>query len=250
MNVEFSQQANLYLDEYKNALVEQYGRSEERANELKQQMEGEIRAKAFNANGLPVCQYTKLGQKKDAKGNCLNQNLRFLQYMSKSTKSTWGVSVICDMEHDIATVHRILHSSYITESSSKWILLKEFVNRNTMRNKIMKMKRIRFNESTDDMAELRKYLDDFADATIEASKKDFDDPKCNQSIESTRTNVIDYVMGLGLSYDRVASRELDDVYYAAFNFATRPTENFRKSLEDSKILFLHLIKHSLRNEEN
>ena len=33
----------MYLDEYKNALVEQYGRSEERANELKQQMEGEIR---------------------------------------------------------------------------------------------------------------------------------------------------------------------------------------------------------------
>ena len=50
MNVEFSQQANLYLDEYKNALVEKYGRSEERANELKQQMDGEIRAKAFNAN--------------------------------------------------------------------------------------------------------------------------------------------------------------------------------------------------------
>ena len=48
-----------------------------------------------------------------------------------------------------------------------------------MRIKIMKMKRIRFNESTYDMAELRKYLDDFADATIEASKKDFDDPKCN-----------------------------------------------------------------------
>ena len=49
MKVEFPQQANLYLDEYNNALVEQYGRSEERANELKQQMEGEIRAKAFNA---------------------------------------------------------------------------------------------------------------------------------------------------------------------------------------------------------
>ena len=44
--------------------------------------------------------------------------------------------------------------------------------------------------------------------------------------------------------------ELDDVYYAAFNFATRPTENSRESLEDSKVLFLHLIKHSLRNEEN
>ena len=64
------------------------------------------------------------------------------------------------------------------------------------------------------------------------------------------TNVIDCVKGLGLSYDRVASRNLEDVYYAAVNFATRPTENYRKALEDSKFLFLNLIKHSLRNEEN
>ena len=44
--------------------------------------------------------------------------------------------------------------------------------------------------------------------------------------------------------------ELDDVYYAAFNFACRPTENSRDGLEESKVLFLHLIEHSLRNEEN
>lgn len=57
----------------------------------------------------------------------------------------------------------------VKESNAKLILLSKFVNRNTIRN--IKMKRIRFNESTDDVAELRKYLDDFADATIEASKK-------------------------------------------------------------------------------
>ena len=68
----------MYLDEYKNALVEQYDRSEERADELRQQMEDGIRAKASNADGLPVCRYIKLGQKKDEKGNYVNHNLRFL----------------------------------------------------------------------------------------------------------------------------------------------------------------------------
>jgi len=68
----------LYIEGYRNALVKKYGRTDERANELKQQMEDGIRAKASNADGLPVCQYIKLGQKKDAKGNCVNQNLKFL----------------------------------------------------------------------------------------------------------------------------------------------------------------------------
>ena len=38
----------------------------------------------------------------------------------------WGVSVMCDFEHDVATVHRIVHSSFIKESSMRWIPLQDF----------------------------------------------------------------------------------------------------------------------------
>ena len=115
------------------------------------------------------------------------------------------------------------------------------VNRNTMGNikMKMKMKRIRFNESTDDVAELRKYLDDFADATIEASKKDFKDMKLNSHINLAMSKIIDYIRGIGHRYDIVESMRLDNVYYAAAEFATHPTEDFRKKLEKSKIRFLN-----------
>ena len=157
MNVEFSQQANLSIEGYRNALVEQYGRSEDRANELKQQMEDTIRTRASNADSFPICQDVKLGQQKDGAGNALNKNLRYFKYESPKSHSAWGVSVLCDFENDLAIVYRIVHSSYLTEpppgwkqqsndsqqekvkeSNAKWLLLSKFVNRNTMRNNTMK----------------------------------------------------------------------------------------------------------------
>ena len=157
MNVEFSQQANLSIEGYRNALVEQYGRSEDRANELKQQMEDTIRTRASNADSFPICQDVKLGQQKDGAGNALNKNLRHFKYESPKSHSAWGVSVLCDFENDLAIVYRIVHSSYLTEpppgwkqqsndsqqekvkeSNAKWLLLSKFVNRNTMRNNTMK----------------------------------------------------------------------------------------------------------------
>lgn len=57
----------------------------------------------------------------------------------------WGVSVMCDFEHDVATVHRIVHSSFIKESSMRWIPLQDF-NKQINKVNTMKWKRL-YNES-------------------------------------------------------------------------------------------------------
>lgn len=66
--------------------------------------------------------------------------------------------------------------------------------------------------------------------------------KLNFRINSAMNKVIDCIRGLGQSYGSVAARRLDNVYYAAAEFATHPTEDFKKKLEHSKLRFMNLFE--------
>ena len=144
MIVKLSEEAQFSIQEYRNSLSEpKYNCSKKRIRELCKMMIDTVVKKASNSDSLQVCPYKTLGQEKDKEGNLLKQNLRWFQYKSPSS-STWGVSVLCDFEHDVAIVHRIVHSSFIKESS-KWIPIQDF-NKQIQEENTMKWKRI--NESS------------------------------------------------------------------------------------------------------
>ena len=144
MVVKFSKEAQFSIQEYRDSLSEPpYSCNDDRIHELCKKMIDSIVKKASNADSLQVCPYKILGQEKDKDDKPINQNLRWFQYESPSS-SVWGVSVMCDFEHDVATVHRIVHSSFIKESSMRWIPLQDF-NKQIKRENTMKWKRI--NES-------------------------------------------------------------------------------------------------------
>ena len=147
MVVNLSNEAKVLIQQYKKALLKSpYRCTKERSNELGKEMLDTIVKEASNADSLQVCPYTTLGQEKDKDDKPINQNLRWFQYESPSS-SVWGVSVMCDFEHDVATVHRIVHSSFIKESSMRWIPLQDF-NKQINKVNTMKWKRI-YNESSD-----------------------------------------------------------------------------------------------------
>ena len=147
MVVKFSKEAQFSIQEYRDSLSEPpYSCNDDRIHELCKKMIDSIVKKASNADSLQVCPYKILGQEKDKDDKPINQNLRWFQYESPSS-SVWGVSVMCDFEHDVATVHRIVHSSFIKESSMRWIPLQDF-NKQINKVNTMKWKRI-YNESTD-----------------------------------------------------------------------------------------------------
>ena len=126
MVVNLSNEAKVLIQQYKKALLKSpYRCTKERSNELGKEMLDTIVKEASNADSLQVCPYKILGQEKDKDDKPINQNLRWFQYESPSS-SVWGVSVMCDFEHDVATVHRIVHSSFIKESSMRWIPLQDF----------------------------------------------------------------------------------------------------------------------------
>ena len=144
MVVKFSKEAQFSIQEYRDSLSEPpYSCNDDRIHELCKKMIDSIVKKASNADSLQVCPYKILGQEKDKDDKPINQNLRWFQYEAPSS-SVWGVSVMCDFEHDVATVHRIVHSSFIKESSMRWIPLQDF-NKQIKRENTMKWKRI--NES-------------------------------------------------------------------------------------------------------
>ena len=144
MVVKFSKEAQFSIQEYRDSLSEPpYSCNDDRIHELCKKMIDSIVKKASNADSLQVCPYKILGQEKDKDDKPINQNLRWFQYESPSS-SVWGVSVMCDFEHDVATVHRIVHSSFIKESSMRWIPLQDF-NKQIQEENTMKWKRI--NES-------------------------------------------------------------------------------------------------------
>lgn len=137
MVVKFSKEAQFSIQEYRDSLSEPpYSCNDDRIHELCKKMIDSIVKKASNADSLQVCPYKILGQEKDKDDKPINQNLRWFQYESPSS-SVWGVSVMCDFEHDVATVHRIVHSSFIKESSMRWIPLQDF---NKQINKVNTMK--------------------------------------------------------------------------------------------------------------
>ena len=137
MVVNLSNEAKVLIQQYKKALLKSpYRCTKERSNELGKEMLDTIVKEASNADSLQVCPYKILGQEKDKDDKPINQNLRWFQYESPSS-SVWGVSVMCDFEHDVATVHRIVHSSFIKESSMRWIPLQDF---NKQINKVNTMK--------------------------------------------------------------------------------------------------------------
>ena len=145
MVVNLSNEAKVLIQQYKKALLKSpYRCTKERSNELGKEMLDTIVKEASNADSLQVCPYTTLGQEKDKDDKPINQNLRWFQYESPSS-SVWGVSVMCDFEHDVATVHRIVHSSFIKESSMRWIPLQDF-NKQINKVNTMKWKRL-YNES-------------------------------------------------------------------------------------------------------
>ena len=147
MVVKFSKEAQFSIQEYRDSLSEPpYSCNDDRIHELCKKMIDSIVKKASNADSLQVCPYKILGQEKDKDDKPINQNLRWFQYESPSS-SVWGVSVMCDFEHDVATVHRIVHSSFIKESSMRWIPLQDF-NKQINKVNTMKWKRI-YNESSD-----------------------------------------------------------------------------------------------------
>ena len=147
MVVNLSNEAKVLIQQYKKALLKSpYRCTKERSNELGKEMLDSIVKKASNADSLQVCPYKILGQEKDKDDKPINQNLRWFQYESPSS-SVWGVSVMCDFEHDVATVHRIVHSSFFKESSMRWIPLQDF-NKQINKVNTMKWKRI-YNESSD-----------------------------------------------------------------------------------------------------
>ena len=145
MVVKFSKEAQFSIQEYRDSLSEPpYSCNDDRIHELCKKMIDSIVKKASNADSLQVCPYKILGQEKDKDDKPINQNLRWFQYESPSS-SVWGVSVMCDFEHDVATVHRIVHSSFIKESSMRWIPLQDF-NKQINKVNTMKWKRL-YNES-------------------------------------------------------------------------------------------------------
>ena len=145
MVVNLSNEAKVLIQQYKKALLKSpYRCTKERSNELGKEMLDTIVKEASNADSLQVCPYKILGQEKDKDDKPINQNLRWFQYESPSS-SVWGVSVMCDFEHDVATVHRIVHSSFIKESSMRWIPLQDF-NKQINKVNTMKWKRL-YNES-------------------------------------------------------------------------------------------------------
>ena len=147
MVVKFSKEAQFSIQEYRDSLSEPpYSCNDDRIHELCKKMIDSIVKKASNVDSLQVCPYKILGQEKDKDDKPINQNLRWFQYESPSS-SVWGVSVMCDFEHDVATVHRIVHSSFIKESSMRWIPLQDF-NKQINKVNTMKWKRI-YNESSD-----------------------------------------------------------------------------------------------------
>lgn len=149
MVVNLSNEAKVLIQQYKKALLKSpYRCTKERSNELGKEMLDTIVKEASNADSLQICPYTTLGQEKDKDDKPINQNLRWFQYESPSS-SVWGVSVMCDFEHDVATVHRIVHSSFIKESSMRWIPLQDFNKQIQEENTMKKLNitRKQYNES-------------------------------------------------------------------------------------------------------
>ena len=149
MVVKFSKEAQFSIQEYRDSLSEPpYSCNDDRIYELCKKMIDSIVKKASNADSLQVCPYKILGQEKDKDDKPINQNLCWFQYESPSS-SVWGVSVMCDFEHDVATVHRIVHSSFIKESSMRWIPLQDFNKQIQEENTMKKLNitRKQYNES-------------------------------------------------------------------------------------------------------
>ena len=105
-----------------------------------------IEQEVQNENHHHVCESIDLGQEYDENGKMKHQNLKQIKvkFMRKS-KCPHVISFFVDEVEGkkTATLQHILHGLQIQhrvakESTRHWILLPEFVNRNTMRNKTMK----------------------------------------------------------------------------------------------------------------
>lgn len=87
---------------------------------------------------LPDCTDKILGYEVNQDGTLKYPCFKQIIYEDSTSHAQWKFSVIYDASTKTSTIYRMWNCEGIHESTTKWILLQEFVNRNTMRNYTMR----------------------------------------------------------------------------------------------------------------